>query len=82
MLLRDVENMKVYFGQFAPELLSTQYGMEIWSLYQSGQLLPESMLTGHFEQIDKPVDLNSVMREINDTLKEEEARKRYRALHS
>ena len=40
------------------------------------------MLTGHFEQIDKPVDLNSVMREINDTLKEEEARKRYRALHS
>ena len=82
MLLRDVENMKVYFGQFAPELLSTQYGMEKWSLYQSGQLLPESMLTGHFEQIDKPVDLNSVMREINDTLKEEEARKRYRALHS
>lgn len=82
MLLRDVENMKVYFGQFASELLSTQYGMEIWSLYQSGQLLPESMLTGHFEQIDKPVDLNSVMREINDTLKEEEARKRYRALHS
>jgi len=82
MLLRDVENMKVYFGQFAPELLSTQYGMEIWSLYQSGQLLPESMLTGHFEQIDKPVDLNSVMREINDTLKEEEARKRYRTLHS
>ncbi len=82
MLLRDVENMKVYFGQFAPELLSTQYGMEIWSLYQSGQLLPESILTGCFEQIDKPVDLNSVMREINDTLKEEEARKRYRALHS
>ena len=82
MLLRDVENMKIYFGQFAPDLLSTQYGMEIWSLYQSGQLLPESILTGHFEQIDKPVDLNSVMREINDTLKEEEARKRYRALHS
>ncbi|MBP6366994.1 MAG: serine protein kinase RIO [Nitrosomonas sp.] len=82
MLLRDVENMKVYFGQFAPELLSTQYGMEIWSLYQSGQLLPENILTGCFEQIDKPVDLNSVMREINDTLKEEEARKRYRALHS
>jgi len=82
MLLRDVENMTVYFGQFAPDLLATDYGREIWSLYQSGKLLPESILTGHFAQTEKPVDLNSVMREINDTLKEEEARKLYRALHS
>jgi len=80
LLLRDVENMTIYFGQFAPELLSTNYGVEIWSLYQSGQLQPESILTGHFEQIEKPVDLNSVMREISDTLKEEEARKLYRTL--
>lgn len=78
MLLRDVENMTIYFGQFAPDLLDTSYGMEIWSLYQSGQLQPESILTGHFERIEKPVDLNSVMREINDTLKEEEVRKLYR----
>ncbi len=80
MLLRDVENMAIYFGQFAPDLLDTSYGMEIWSLYQSGQLQPESILTGHFERIEKPIDLNSVMREINDTLKEEEARKLYRTL--
>ncbi len=82
MLLRDVENMTVYFGQFAPDLLATDYGREIWSLYQSGKLLPESILTGHFAQTEKAVDLNSIMREINDTLKEEEARKLYRALHS
>ena len=80
MLLRDVENIAIYFGQFAPDLLDTSYGMEIWSLYQSGQLQPESILTGHFERIEKPIDLNSVMREINDTLKEEEARKLYRTL--
>lgn len=75
MLLRDVENLATYFGQFAPELLTTDYGMEIWSLFQSSQLHPESPLTGRFERIEKPVDLNSVMREINDTLKEEAARK-------
>jgi len=75
MLLRDVENLATYFGQFAPELLTTDYGMEIWSLYQSSQLQPDSPLTGRFERIEKPVDLNSVMREINDTLKEEAARK-------
>jgi len=80
MLLRDVTNLATYFGQFAPDLLTTDYGMEIWSLYQTGQLHPDSILTGRFEQTEKPVDLNSVMREINDTLKEEEARKlRYAA---
>ncbi len=82
MLLRDVENLAIYFGQFAPELLASSYGMEIWSLYQSGQLHPESVLTGRFECIEKPVNIQSVLREINDTLKEEEARKLYRALHA
>jgi RIO kinase 1 len=74
MLLRDVQNLATYFGQFAPELLGTDYGNEIWALFQSGQLQLESVLTGHFERVEKEVDLNSVMREISDTLKEEEAR--------
>ena len=78
MLLRDVENLATYFGQFAPELRSTNYGMEIWSLYQSSNLRPESVLTGYFERAENPVDMKSVMREINDTLKEEEARQLYR----
>lgn len=79
MLLRDVENLAIYFGQFAPELLTASYGMEIWLLYQSGELHPESVLTGHFERIEKSVNIQGVLREINDTLKEEEARKLYRA---
>uniref|UniRef100_UPI0023F6243C PA4780 family RIO1-like protein kinase n=1 Tax=Caballeronia sp. BR00000012568055 TaxID=2918761 RepID=UPI0023F6243C len=32
MLMRDVDNLASYFGRFAPELLSTEYGKEIWSL--------------------------------------------------
>jgi RIO kinase 1 len=75
MLLRDVTNLATYFGRFAPELLSTDYGMEIWSLYQSSRLQPDSPLSGHFERSEVTVDLQSVMREINDTLKEEERRK-------
>jgi len=74
LLLRDVQNLAAYFGQFAPELLGTDYGNEIWSLFQSGQLSPESVLTGRFERVEKSIDLNGVMREISDTLKEEEAR--------
>ncbi|WP_035384848.1 PA4780 family RIO1-like protein kinase [Ferriphaselus sp. R-1] len=82
MLLRDVENLANYFGQYAPELLATDYGNEIWALYASGELSTESTLTGTFQHDEKPVDLNSVMREINDTLKEEEARQRARALRA
>ncbi|MEY2953012.1 MAG: hypothetical protein RLZZ401_1099, partial [Pseudomonadota bacterium] len=42
MLLRDVANLRNFFGRFAPELLHTQYGPEIWSLYQRGALTPET----------------------------------------
>ncbi|MBT9612954.1 MAG: serine protein kinase RIO [Burkholderiales bacterium] len=78
MLERDVRNLATYFGQFAPELLATDYGMEIWSLYKSGKLLPESELTGRFERDEKPADVRGVMREVADARKEEAARQRYK----
>lgn len=65
MLQRDVENITTYFGRFAPELISTDYGREIWKLYASGALTPTSELTGHFEQSDRPADVKGVMREID-----------------
>ncbi len=74
MLARDVNNLRTYFGQFAPALLDTQYAEEIWALYEHGGLHPEVELTGRFECEKPPVDLEGVMREIDDTLKEEEAR--------
>lgn len=76
MLLRDVANLADYFGRYAPELLETQYGEEIWALYVHGDLTPETTLTGQFRQSDTPVDLDSVMREIEDVRLEEEARLR------
>ena len=57
MLLRDVNNLRDFFGQFAPELLHTQYGPEIWSLYQAGLLNNETLLTGHFERAHADVDI-------------------------
>jgi RIO kinase 1 len=78
MLERDVGNLTRYFGRFAPELLDTEYGKEIWSLYKSGKLFPEIELTGRYERIEKPVDVDSVMREVDDALKEEAKRQLYR----
>jgi RIO kinase 1 len=74
MLERDVNNLTHYFGRFAPELLTTQYGQEIWALYEHGALQPDVVLTGCFVQSQKPVDLDSVMREIDDARAEEAAR--------
>ena len=78
MLARDVGNLIRYFGSFAPELLDTEYGKEIWSLYKSGKLYPAIELTGRHERIEKPVDVGGVMREVDDALKEEAKRQLYR----
>jgi RIO kinase 1 len=74
MLLRDVANLRDYFGSFAPELLQTRFGPEIWDLYERGVLTPDTVLTGRFEQKAGTVDLASVMREIDDARAEEAAR--------
>ena len=78
MLLRDVGNLTAWFGRFAAELRSTDYGREIWSIYKSGKLHPETALTGRFEQSKMAADVGGVIREIDEVKKEEAARRRYR----
>ena len=75
MLVRDVANITAYFGRFAPELLATDYGREIWKLFATGELSPETILTGHFEQSSKAADVRSVMRDV-------EAARRWHELNS
>ena len=75
MLLRDVANLRGFFGRFAPELLATEYGAEIWDLYRRGLLTNETVLTGRFVPDEGNVDLVSVMREIQDAQLEDEAKR-------
>ena len=79
MLERDVANLASYFGRFAPELLTSQYGKEIWALYAHGDLTVDTELTGRFRAETKAVDLKSVMREIDDVKKAEAARLLFKA---
>jgi RIO kinase 1 len=74
LFARDVDNLAAYFGRYAPELLATAYSEEIWHLYEKGRLRPESTLTGCFARSEKPADVRSVMREIDDSRKEALAR--------
>ena len=75
MLLRDVTNLRDFFGQFAPELLQTDFGHEIWDLYVRGVLDPEVPLTGKFKRSAKAADVGGVLREIDDARAEEAARR-------
>ncbi|MFN3712488.1 MAG: PA4780 family RIO1-like protein kinase [Alcanivoracaceae bacterium] len=74
MLLRDVQNLADFFGQFVPALKKTRYGPEIWNLYEAGELTPDTVLTGDAEEDLHEADLISVLREIEDARLEEQAR--------
>ncbi|MDD4914047.1 MAG: serine protein kinase RIO [Methylococcales bacterium] len=74
MLLRDVANMRDFFGRFAPELSATDYGNEMWKHYQSGELHPGIQLTGHFQASGAAADVNGILREIEAARLEYEAR--------
>ncbi|PMR76445.1 PA4780 family RIO1-like protein kinase [Billgrantia endophytica] len=72
MLERDVNNMRAYFGRFAPELLDTDYGKEIWALYEAGELHPDSKLTGCFAYDTTAVDVDDLLAVIEDAREEQD----------
>jgi RIO kinase 1 len=77
MLVRDVDNLRAFFGRFAPELLATDYGKEIWALYEGGRLAPDTPLTGRYEADERTADLAAVMESI-DAARREEAERQMR----
>ena len=79
MLERDVANLANYFGRFAPELADSDYGKEIWRIYQAGNLTPESELTGRIEIDHRIADVDAVLEEVKLALQAEERRLLYQA---
>ncbi|MGF1902391.1 PA4780 family RIO1-like protein kinase [Aliivibrio sifiae] len=75
MLERDVNNMTTYYGQYAPELLGTEYAKEMWALYEIGELSPNTKLTGVFIDDGKDADVDGLMAEINAVMEEARLRK-------
>jgi RIO kinase 1 len=75
MLLRDVNNLRDFFGRFAPDLLPTDYGNEIWDLYSRGLLDNDTPLTGRYTRKESKVDVGSVLDVIEDAAWEEDARR-------
>lgn len=74
MFTRDVNNMRRYYSEFAPELKHTQYAKEMWALFEEAKLTPNSILTGEFEDDSEDADVDSVLDEIQAAADEEQAR--------
>ena len=70
MLLRDVNNLTASLGFWAPELLETWYGEEMWALFEAGELRPDSELTGVFVHDESMPDIDGVRHAINDAREE------------
>ena len=77
MLERDVNNLRMTLGRFAPELLATEFAREMWALFEKGELRPESVLTGVFASDESVIDPDGVMLVIDDA-REEEMQRRLR----
>ena len=75
MLERDVNNLRSYFSAFAPSLADSQYGKEIWALYESGLLQPDHALTGQVELDESLADVDAVRQQIEEAIKEDEIRR-------
>jgi len=74
MLERDVNNITSYYAQYAPGLKHTQYAKEIWTLYEDGDLHPETKLSGLFEESAVDADVGEVLQVIDAAWKEEQER--------
>ena len=70
MLRRDVANIRETLGRVAPELLSSQFGPEMWALFSQGKLRPDSELSGEFVRDEASADIDVVMLAIDDAREE------------
>ena len=71
MLERDVNNVTETLGQFAPELLQTNFAAEMWQLFEQGELKPDSVLTGIHIKDETPADVEQVVLAIDEAREQE-----------
>ena len=70
MLQRDVNNLRGTLGRIAPELLTTEYAREMWSLFEKGELHATTELTGLFAEDEAAADAAGVLQVIDDAREE------------
>jgi RIO kinase 1 len=75
LLVRDVRNLTSFLGRYTKRLRKTNYGEEMWALYEAGDLRPDTKLTGRYRASTHQADTTSLLAEI-EALEAETRRKR------
>ena len=71
ILLRDVANILTHF-RLGRDVEQLRHGHEMWDLYERGELIPESQLTGEFDLPQEEIDAERLLMEM-DQIEEDEA---------
>jgi RIO kinase 1 len=75
LLLRDVDNLHRFLGQFAPRARRLPYAEEMWDLFQQNALTPETRLTGRYRPSERRANTHSVLELIQDANHDERKRR-------
>lgn len=75
VFVRDLDHLTQYLARFSPDLLETEYGREIWNLYETGRLKADSVLTGKGPRRSKrQIDGRRLAREVEEAAEAERPR--------
>jgi RIO kinase 1 len=75
LLLRDVENLHRFVSNFSSRKSTRPYAEEMWELYESNQLAPDTELTGSYRVSDAIADTEGVLALIDEANREERERR-------
>ena len=80
LLLRDVDNLHRFLSRFAPNRARRSHAHEMWDLYASSELTPETRLTGQHRASTKRADTDAVLELIGDANYDERRRREQNGL--
>ncbi|MHA7837288.1 MAG: RIO1 family regulatory kinase/ATPase domain-containing protein, partial [bacterium] len=75
LLLRDVENLERFLSRFAPGDRIQPFAEEMWALYETNRLEPDTQLTGSYRRPTGPVHTDEVLALIEDAGRDERRRR-------
>ena len=82
LLLRDVENLHRFLRRFAPNRRTQALAQEMWSLYESNRLAPDTELRGNFRAPEGKANTDEVLALIDDADREEQMRRDARGVET
>lgn len=66
ILIRDVDNLHNFLSRCSRDYRPKPFAQEMWSLFERGELLPDTKLRGLYRPDHRAADLGGLLREIGD----------------